>query len=212
MGHVIRGTDRVRFCIDALISAAALLTLATSVLASPADNEAASRAAMDARPAPIGDEVNPISPRTSVAVFEVDAEAGLHPSRPRAGDQKAPTDEGHAYWVRAKPSLVADIVDVGLAEGGRTLWLKVSVHTAQEFGEFTATHIGGQFALTLDGRIVGEPATIQGPITGTGWNFAESSPLEAYVRCLAFERVKDRSAGKRTPAASKCELRPSHGS
>jgi hypothetical protein len=44
-----------------------------------------------------------IAEQKGVAVYQVDAEAGLHPESPRRDDQKVVSIEGHAYWLRPSP-------------------------------------------------------------------------------------------------------------
>ena len=197
--------------IAGLFGGALLMASAISIVASAAEDEAQTKAALDAPANFQSTPGNPARPRGNVAVFEVDAEAGLHPRRPTMGDKKVPTDDGHAYWVRAKPSLPVDIVDVGLTEDGRMIWLRVTDETAARFHEFTSTHVGRQFVLVVDGRIIGEPATIMTPGSGTQWMLSESNPLVAFVRCVAFERVKQGSAGGRSSAISNCQLQLDRG-
>jgi preprotein translocase subunit SecD len=138
------------------------------------------------------------------AVYQVDAEVGVHPDRPSASDQKMLSDEGHAYWVRSTPVLKGGLVEVGMDDSGRRLWLRVNEDAAKRFGEFTGANIGRQVAMVVDGRIVGGPAQVMAAIRGAQWVQAESPPLVAYVRCLTFERVQD--SPKPSHKASGCRL------
>jgi hypothetical protein len=64
----------------------------------------------------------------SIALYQVDAEAGLHPDRPQAGDIKLSSLWGHAYWVRPTPVLAGGVTAVRLEEEcqrGR-VWLRLS--------------------------------------------------------------------------------------
>lgn len=142
------------------------------------------------------------------SVHQVDAEAGLHPERPSADDQKVPTDDGHAYWLRSEPTLVGGIVDVGLVEasGGRQVWLRVSDIDAKLFHDFTSAHVGDWFAFVLNGRMIGEPIKIMMSVAGDRWELPETNQMAAYARCVSFENVKERSTRDVSPPASSCRL------
>jgi hypothetical protein len=140
-------------------------------------------------------------------VSEVIAEAGLHPKSPLPGARKVQSDEGHAYWVKPAPVVAGGIVDVGVEKGvdGWMVWLLVNDADAKQMHKFTSAHVGGQFALMLNGQIIGEPMTIMGTLSGPRWQLAETGRLIAYGRCVDFEQARD-AANKSNKVASNCHF------
>lgn len=116
---------------------------------------------------PIAASAGSIQDRKGFAVYESVAEAGLHPTRPKPGDQKIMTYDGHAYWLRPTPVFVGGITGVEPRESGcdrTTFHLPLTPAARAAFLAFTSNPQAPSFAIVANGRIVGPVVRAMGAI------------------------------------------------
>lgn len=173
-------------------------------VAPPALEAAASQAAASVDPS---DDGPPTLSEKGFSPHQVDAEAGLHPNRPSPDDQRVVTDQEHVYWVRTEPILKGGLVDVHVvqAEGVFKIILRMSDEDAKLFHAFTTSNTGPKIAFVLNGRMIGEPIRVMGPISGTELQLPQSTNrMYITLLCDEFERAKEAAASASGQEISKC--------
>jgi hypothetical protein len=125
-------------------------------------------------------------------LYEVVAEAGLHPDKPEGVVQKTPTIDGHAYWLRSVPIFSSGVDGVKIFRKGCgrvEVDLYLTAAARKSLFEYSTSSSENAVAIVLDGRIVAEPTKIIGPLNVKYYALPDMDSVEAMVLVLEIQRA-----------------------
>jgi preprotein translocase subunit SecD len=125
-----------------------------------------------------------------VALYEVDAEAGLHPDAPKPDDIKVTSLEGHAYWLRPTPVFSGGVEGVRIEEkcDRAQVWLRLDRSSRAALRNYTADHAGPTLAIVLDDQVIDPVARIMSTIDAAEIPVPEMDRAGARFLLQVFER------------------------
>jgi len=124
-----------------------------------------------------------------VAVYEVDAEAGLHPEAPKPDDIKMTSLEGHAYWLRPTPVFAGGVTGARMEErcGRAQIWLRLNQPSRDALRNYTAGGAAPILTIVLNGQVIDPVVRVMSTLEGSEIPVPEMDLLEARLMMQSFE-------------------------